>query len=708
MRVLRGLFNRGTEAANDQPEPVAVDDPHIVQFLLGPAQLLIAQSRRTRDLWAGSFLLSWLMARAMVAAERAGATIDRPAVDRDPLLNAVRGLRPGDEGPKLKPSLPNEFRATAPNRDIAKAAAKAAETAVHDHWQALAGRVRTEYLDPFLANQDRDQQIRSAAIWDRQIGQGRHSPIFEILHVIGPDDADDADDQRWLARAKLARPLPPDEPESGDLCVLMPDWQELSGHSRVTGASKPHQERFWEAFRTDLAGRLREAQSQDVSLLEIGRTERLSAPALVRRLYPRLPVEDLAEVIGWTPNDHKKGDRRQRWTYMPSTASIAAVHWVERAWAVSEDDCRAFASKIDDVSKALAAAERASPILILRAAGAFGDLDGKLYFEPTLANPREFPASDGPREKIRKCLRNICKAKDADEQEVGQPSGFYGLLRMDGDEMGKRLSTASGRRLSEALSTFSLGVEQQVEAHQGVLIYAGGDDLLAMAPLENVLSLAEALRNDFSTALCQVDPTASMSAAILFTDIQAPLRAALETSHKLLDEVAKTISGRNSLALGVHRIGGTGSVWASPWERPWKGNDVEVAPAIVALLQDERLAAAMANNRFLYGARERLSAFFTTPDVGWAEIVRGDGGGIHEDEKALSALLRATGGEAAANLADDEMMRLVSLLRPCHRKRIDQSGTEATVVEHVQGGLSLDLLVLLRFLRAEGRWDLAS
>ncbi|MDQ3773077.1 MAG: hypothetical protein M3461_01130 [Pseudomonadota bacterium] len=32
----------------------------ILHFTLGPVQGFVAQARRTRDLWGGSFLLSWL------------------------------------------------------------------------------------------------------------------------------------------------------------------------------------------------------------------------------------------------------------------------------------------------------------------------------------------------------------------------------------------------------------------------------------------------------------------------------------------------------------------------------------------------------------------------------------------------------------------------------------------------------------------------
>lgn len=39
----------------------------ILHFTLGPVQGFIADARRTRDLWAGSFLLSWLTGQAMAA-----------------------------------------------------------------------------------------------------------------------------------------------------------------------------------------------------------------------------------------------------------------------------------------------------------------------------------------------------------------------------------------------------------------------------------------------------------------------------------------------------------------------------------------------------------------------------------------------------------------------------------------------------------------
>ena len=43
-------------------------------FSIGPVQGFLAQARRTRDFWAGSFLLSWLSGVAMLAVQKQHGT----------------------------------------------------------------------------------------------------------------------------------------------------------------------------------------------------------------------------------------------------------------------------------------------------------------------------------------------------------------------------------------------------------------------------------------------------------------------------------------------------------------------------------------------------------------------------------------------------------------------------------------------------------
>src|SRR5690606_29709494 len=101
-----------------------------LHFTLGPVQSFVAQSRRTRDLLAGSFLLSYLSGHAMMAIIRpqnnlSGGNIVFPYVHqrqgeemglKDPLLQAISRTMDGEvigEGPWVG-SLPNRFKAEIP------------------------------------------------------------------------------------------------------------------------------------------------------------------------------------------------------------------------------------------------------------------------------------------------------------------------------------------------------------------------------------------------------------------------------------------------------------------------------------------------------------------------------------------------------------------------------------------------------------------
>ena len=59
---------------------------HYFHFTIGPVQGFVAQARRTRDFWTGSFILSWLSAVAMLAVRQQGGTI----------LHVVPWFQPGN------------------------------------------------------------------------------------------------------------------------------------------------------------------------------------------------------------------------------------------------------------------------------------------------------------------------------------------------------------------------------------------------------------------------------------------------------------------------------------------------------------------------------------------------------------------------------------------------------------------------------------
>jgi len=92
-----------------------------LQFTLGPVQGFVAQARRTRDFWAGSFLLSYLTGKAMLTVINNDGKIIFPAVQdgasiNDSLLQAIslqNGLRFSESFPVIG-SIPNRFMAEVP------------------------------------------------------------------------------------------------------------------------------------------------------------------------------------------------------------------------------------------------------------------------------------------------------------------------------------------------------------------------------------------------------------------------------------------------------------------------------------------------------------------------------------------------------------------------------------------------------------------
>jgi len=69
---------------------------------------------------------------------------------------------------------------------------------------------------------------------------------------------------------------------------------------------------------------------------------------------------------------------------------------------------------------------------------------------------------------------------------------------MDGDDIGKHMSSSEKQRaITEGLAQFTRRVPDLVFAHDGFLVYAGGDDVLALLPIDTALSCACALSETF-------------------------------------------------------------------------------------------------------------------------------------------------------------------------------------------------------------------
>ena len=101
----------------------------------------------------------------------------------------------------------------------------------------------------------------------------------------------------------------------------------------------------------------------------------------------------------------------------------------------------------------------------------------------------------------------------------GKPIPYLAVLVADGDKMGAAISRlespAKHRDFSLALAGFAEEARRITAAHQGVLVYAGGDDVLAFLPVDKCLDCARELHDVFAELLnAYGSPTLSVGLAI--------------------------------------------------------------------------------------------------------------------------------------------------------------------------------------------------
>lgn len=553
-------------------------------FSIAPVQGFIAQARRTRDFWAGSFILSWLSAVAMNAVVKQGGEIIFPHMDKDFLQWLLEG-----QGEKKRPEhggVPDLFKATVSDNFNPELVVTSVQTA----WKALADTVYQEDLLTIGT-------VETEKIWHDQV---KH--FWEIRWVILP--ANNTEDSLPLDVRKNWRSyLPPEQ--GGVKCMMMDGWQELSG---VPRPNTDELTTFWKS--------LRDKNKQGIKT-DLREKEHLCAMGFIKRRFARyfhLINQEMPNgwiLKGWTVKVGR-----------PSVAYMAAVHWLEKVLQQVENDTelkKQFKTFHDEAIKLTDGDydEWDNQIHCLEPFTKYKKwlaLDGSLFFVSVLENATLFD------EKLQPQRILVLEALKALQRLAGQkipglqpPTPFYAVLMMDGDSLGQQMNV-SGKQtpISRGLKAFTESVPELVRLHNGFLIYAGGDDVLAVLPLEDALPCALAIRQKYECVFAELNLRVpkkeqvftSISAAVVFAHINMPLTKLLKTAHALLDEVAKDRYGRDSLAVSVWKQGGRVLEWARPWDKAIENKQLVISRLAQSLVDDDK--DGQMSTRFLYKIRERF------------------------------------------------------------------------------------------------------
>jgi len=545
-----------------------------LSFTLGPVQAFVAQARRTRDLWAGSWLLSYLSETALAATEKAGGEAVIPFREKPGVITSKHTTVGG---------IPNHFEVAFSSEEDAINAGDTAKSALIEAWYRVADAVWEKYIEPVA-----DKGCGTAEIWNRQV-----THFWEASWVVGTPGNESLTISHLAAARKRLRNTSA-QIEYGVKCSLMGTMQEISGFHGHGERGK--QREFWNAL------------IKNTGLLDFkeNRGERLCAVAVIKRLFPHVIKRAVGEDVCNELN------RQESW---PSTAFFAALPWLKE---IAGKGVVPLAENYAQTARKLgfSGGEQGNPGLH----GNWSHLDGPAWFVSAIQQNTQ----SGNNEKY-KALQLLNELYEKVSGKIGayqKPVPYYALLLMDGDSMGKLIASmknagSGSDNFSKNLGEFAKSVQGIVTEFDGKAIYAGGDDVLAILPAKHALDAAEELARKYSGCFNNKSE-ATLSGAIVFAHWKFPLRQVLREAHHLLDDVAKDGTGRDALAIGIIQGSGLNAVWSAPWKAV-RGDDVdkgfgklnEVIGLFDSASKDKQ--TTMFNASFLYMLRDRFSKLLDEP-----------------------------------------------------------------------------------------------
>jgi len=612
----------GSAMAEDQEHEIS-----LTVFSLTPVQAFIGKARKLRDHWVGSVLLSYLAFTGIrhIAETLGPDHIVYPSLHDQSLVEMWVGRRfhlekfLAEEDSALKEhrkngasiaSFPNKFvflSSTSQAEDLCRNI----ENAMQQEWlriarivkEYLATRLRTgttldalfehqisdywqfnhascrlltlndkDALRQVLAEEKWQEEEHTVAAFAKMYGQSGMAVarLYGATHSLV---------QSLLAATKYI-PSRIRKPQHGEKCPLCGEHEVLHDYSKVgkssAGDYKDAIKTFWK--------KVHEKENSAGSSAQVGKNERICALCAVKRFLPRALKHErhenelLATIVA-------DADR------FPATTELAAKRYLHKL----ESKVSGHPSKNARLIDALHESE----------------IDG-LADETSLA------------------VREIIAQGKANGVEFTNRDKYYALLLMDGDKMGdlingktvtatwgdiihpelkrrfaqpdfhprsalrgklndkRMLNPAVHATISEGLNSFArYGVAPVIQKLDGRLIYAGGDDVCAVLPLDAALQAAQAIQTAYglnfvrygyegATELTgEMQATTgklgmhlgkadgiSISGAIVIAHHKEPLREVLRDAHFVLDGIAKTRAGRNTLAIRLKkRSGGDRDLW---------------------------------------------------------------------------------------------------------------------------------------------------
>ncbi len=552
--------------------------PELLMMQLGPVQEFIAQARTTRDLWSGSYLLSWLVAHGLKAItdEIGPDAVVFPSLRGNGIFDALHHnefystpWKHGIDGQTqttwerllddkgdwdkmadwlLTPTLPNRFFAIVPPGRGAELAEIAAN-AIHSELRTIG-----EAVWQWLLEHGAEPEWHTR--WERQLA------AFPAITWAT---------QSWLSRDEClaeAEKLPTDKDDQSGVAG------RLKAMLRLAEIDLPESDRDGRYFSGSKLKNSGILWSAHYALLDA----KLAARRNTRNFAQWQPVGDTAsakdslsgkeECIGDEKFWGELAKQADGKIFTTASHRYGAMNLIKRLWCHPEADIPYLREKLGLEKKLLSRSVRH-------------------------ASTKEIAA------------RNLVAKPGS------SPSPYIAVLAMDGDEMGKWISGAKTPKFlkqlapkakeylegitgtkelhrlltpsyhlqfSEALANFAMHQARVVvESCDGNLVYAGGDDVLALLPSTRVIECARKLREAFRTDFAEEGyllpgSESYVSCGIAVGHQNTPLQMLVQQAQKAARR-AKDVYGRAALAIDVYKRSGETIEWGCKWEG--KGESAE-------------------------------------------------------------------------------------------------------------------------------------
>jgi len=619
-------------------------------FTIGPVQSFISQARKTQDFFMGSFILSYISFIAMeIIIDKFGPTaIIYPDLYKQALmdwwLKTQVGIEPigYEEDTLTVPSIPNRFVAIIPYtkkeeiQELADELTKRIKEEIFEikeeilkelkikasnnteakinfqlsefpniYWTAIPWKIGEEDitiddLQGFLEEKKLDAFKK---FWKFAEGYSEYGPniglLYELLYS--------ALEKSLGARKNLRDFIQPNVEERGRKC-------SVCGELDVIFFKESLNKSKFQKYNPDAIDLTEDKNSAE--FLEDG--EGLCILCFIKRTFKVYLQKKLSEKVF------------RDFTF-PSTAEIASADFKEEALNKAKDK---YFNYQNNIRKTLNTFPKVKPIpKLVESFDNNENLEGEWFYEENLRQKyiKKVLGEDIAEEKIEELKRQLRNLTN----DTGSPKSYYAIIHFDGDNMGKWLSgellpeieytyntetweklsqefkdgllsnlpknqhnkprkiltPAIHASLSSALRNFSVELTRKIveREHLGKLIYAGGDDLLALINLRDLFIVMQKLRASFSgniviksgsievawnnkkgflekdgRYMLTMGTNATACVGVVIAHYKTPLQIVIRKAFET-EKMAKSISGKDAFAICLMKRSGEERATKAKW-----------------------------------------------------------------------------------------------------------------------------------------------